>query len=147
MNPEATRIAQRLGYNNDEIAEGRFTMRSTVIVCLLMLTLTVVFSQTPQRSWALHVERSPMVDDIQGLVYDQSSQPVAGAAVMVKNMRSGVEYGAFARDDGWYAIHKLATADSYELSVKLPQYESFDVKGVNIGWKLATRLDIVLRPK
>jgi Carboxypeptidase regulatory-like domain len=88
------------------------------------------------------------VDDIQGFVYDQAGQPVAGAAVMVKNMRSGMEYGAFAGDDGcWYTIHKLATADSYELSVKLPQFENFDVKGVNIGRKLATRLDIVLRPK
>jgi hypothetical protein len=135
--------------NSDEIVERRSPVRWTAIVCLLMLTLTVVFSQTPQRTWALHVERSqsPIVDDIQGFVYNQAGQPVGGAAVMVKNMRSGVEYGAFAGDDGWYKIDKLATADSYELSVKLPQFGNFDLKGVNIGWKLATRLDIVLRPK
>jgi hypothetical protein len=48
-----------------------------------------------------------------------------GATVVVKNLRT--------------------TADAYEVSVRLPQFENFDVKGVKIGWKLATRLDIVLR--
>jgi hypothetical protein len=62
-------------------------------------------------------------------------------------MGSGAKFIVIAGDDGWYKFNKLTTTDSYELSVTFPQFQNFDVKVVNIGWKLATRLDIVLRPK
>ena len=124
-------------------------MRSTLIVCLLMLTATVGFSQQPKASrvYQVQVMRSHGEDDIHGFVYDQAGRPVAGVAVVVKNMASGVEFRVNAGEDGWYKLNRLTTVDSYELSVAQPQFENFDVKGVNIGWKLATRLDIVLRPK
>jgi hypothetical protein len=124
-------------------------MRSTLIVCLLMLTATVGFPQQPQpsRVYQFQVGMSHGEDDIHGFVYDQTGQPIAGAAVVVKNMASGAEFMVIANDDGWYKFNKLSTTGSYELSVTFSQFQNFDVKGVNIGWKLATRLDIVLRPK
>jgi Carboxypeptidase regulatory-like domain len=119
------------------------------LVCLFLLTVTTGFPQQPQpdRGYRLQVTRSPIEDDIHGFVYDQTGHPVAGAAVVVKNMGSGAELMVIAGDDGLYKFNKLTTTDSYELSVTFPQFQNFDVKGVNIGWKLATRLDIVLRPK
>ena len=122
-------------------------MRWTLIVGLLVLAVTSGFSQERPSFWALPVAWSHVEDDIHGFVYDQTGHPVAGAAVVVKNMGSGAELMVIAGDDGWYKFNKLTTTDSYELSVTFPRFQNFDVKGVNIGWKLATRLDIVLRPK
>src|SRR5271170_2156177 len=117
-------------------------MRWTLIVCLPMLTATWGLAQTPRSFRGLPIYRSHIEDDIHGFVYDQTGQPVAGAAVVAKNIKSGAEFMVIAGDDGWYRFNKLTTTDSYELSVATPQFQNFDVKGVNIGWKLATRLDI-----
>jgi hypothetical protein len=59
--------------------------------------------------------------------------------VVCRRRRCGEEYAERRGSQG----HR----HSYELSVTFPQFENFDAKGVNIGWRLATRLDIVLRPK
>jgi hypothetical protein len=122
-------------------------MRSVLTFGFVLATLTVAFSQQTPRPPIIGITREPVADDIQGFVKDQAGRPIAGAAVVAKNMSTGAEYRANARDDGWYKFTKLTTADSYEVSVVLPQFENFDAKGVNVGWKLATRLDIVLKPK
>ncbi len=70
-----------------------------------------------------------------------------GAAVLLKNMRTGLENTVKAGDDASYRFNRLTTSDRYELLVTLPHFGFFNIKGVNIGWKVATRLDIVLKPK
>jgi Carboxypeptidase regulatory-like domain len=126
-------------------------MHSKLIVGFMMLTVAAVFAQQPQEhKFTFPISGMPVHPtpaDIEGFVYDQEGHPVAGAVVVVKKMGTGVEYRVIARDDGSYKFNRLTTADSYEVSVRLPQFEDFDVKGVNIGWKLATRLDVVLKPK
>ncbi len=114
----------------------------------MMFTETVAMPQNPPvGTYRVQVERSLGVNDIQGFVYDQAGEPVAGVMILAKNMATGVEEKAIAGNDGAYHFTKLRTAESYELTVTSPVFETFDVKGINIGWKLATHLDIVLRPK
>jgi hypothetical protein len=117
-------------------------MRSLRTFALMLATLTVAFSEQ-----IVGIAGEPVADDIQGFVQDQAGRPIPGTVVVAKNMTTGMEYRAAAREDGWYKFTKLTTADSYEVSVASPKFEGFDVKGVNVGWKLATRLDIVLKPK
>jgi hypothetical protein len=111
-----------------------------------MLAATVAFSQKPQ-TFRIEVFQSHTENDIEGFVYDQAGQPVGDATVVLKNLGSGLENRVNTDADGWYKFNRLRTADSYELSVTLPKFENFDLKGVNISWKVATRLDIVLKDK
>jgi len=122
-------------------------LRLTLFSGLSIFALVAAVAQSPQAGYQVEVQRSPTQNDIQGFVYDQAGNSIAAASVVVKDMGSGLENTVTSGDDGSYHFNHLKTTDTYELSVTLPGFESFDVKGVNIGWKLATRLDIVLRPK
>ncbi len=125
-------------------------MRDTSLVVLLLLTLVPGLSQPPPgHGVRVYVMKSnaPAVNDIEGFVYDQTGQTIGNVLVVVRNMRSGEDHMVSATEDGWYKISGLETADSYEITVTSPSFENFGVKGVNIGWKIATHFDIVLRRK
>lgn len=71
------------------------------------------------------------VRSVQGVVADDSGQPVAGAVVHLKNTKTLQIRSFITKDDGSYAFHGLSTNVDYELKADRQNLES-DAKTLSV---------------
>ncbi|HKQ54024.1 MAG TPA: TonB-dependent receptor [Pyrinomonadaceae bacterium] len=96
----------------------------------LLLTQSAVFAQTDQGR-------------IVGLVADSNGALVSGAAVVVRNERTGEERTATTNDDGTFVVPALK-ASSYVVTATAPDFAPAEVAGVQVAVGQERNLNITL---
>lgn len=56
--------------------------------------------------------------ELKGIIRDENDNPVGGAIVTVKNVKTKVSRSFVTKDDGRYTFDQLIKADDYEVSAK-----------------------------
>ncbi len=79
---------------------------------LIALFSAQAFGADPQKK---KKDADTTVRSVQGMVADDSDQPVAGAVVQLKNTKTQQIRSYITKDDGSYAFHGLSTNVDYEL--------------------------------
>lgn len=87
-------------------------------LCLLMALL------------CLEVSAQITTASLRGVVTDSANKPLAGAAVLLQQPKTGVEYYAIVNRDGRYSMHGIKPDDGYVMTVEFIGYEPFMVSGV-----------------
>ena len=87
-------------------------------LCLLMALL------------CLEVSAQITTASLRGVVTDSANKPLAGAAVLLQQPKTGVEYYAIVNRDGRYSIHGIKPDEGYVMTVEFIGYEPFMVSGV-----------------
>ena len=78
----------------------------------------------------LEVSAQITTASLRGAVTDSANKPLAGAAVLLQQSKTGVEYYAIVNRDGRYSIHGIKPDDGYVLTVEFIGYESYKVSNV-----------------
>ena len=78
----------------------------------------------------LEVSAQITTASLRGAVTDSANKPLAGAAVLLQQSKTGVEYYAIVNRDGRYSIHGIKPDDGYVLTVEFIGYESYKVQDV-----------------
>ena len=87
-------------------------------LCLLMALL------------CLEVSAQITTASLRGVVTDSAKKPLAGAAVLLQQPKTGVEYYAIVNRDGRYSMHGIKPDDGYVMTVEFIGYEPFRVSNV-----------------
>ena len=87
-------------------------------LCLLMALL------------CLEVSAQITTASLRGVVTDSAKKPLAGAAVLLQQPKTGVEYYAIVNRDGRYSMHGIKPDDGYVMTVEFIGYESYKASGV-----------------
>ena len=87
-------------------------------LCLLMALL------------CLEVSAQITTASLRGVVTDSAKKPLAGAAVLLQQPKTGVEYYAIVNSDGRYSMHGIKPDDGYVMTVEFIGYESYKASGV-----------------
>ena len=87
-------------------------------LCLLMALL------------CLEVSAQITTASLRGVVTDSANKPLAGAAVLLQQPKTGVEYYAIVNRDGRYSMHGIKPDEGYVLTVEFIGYEHFKVSDV-----------------
>ncbi len=100
------------------------------VACVILLALPA-YAQTTNGS-------------IQGTITDPSGAVVAGAAVTVRNMDTGVTSSAKATDAGFYAVPNLPPG-RYAVTVESPGLKKYTQQGVTVNTAATVPLDIQMQ--
>ena len=87
-------------------------------LCLLMALL------------CLEVSAQMTTASLRGVVTDSAKKPLTGAAVLLQQPKTGVEYYAIVNSDGRYSMHGIKPDDGYVMMVEFIGYESYKASGV-----------------
>ena len=87
-------------------------------LCLLMALL------------CLEVSAQITTASLRGVVTDSAKKPLAGAAVLLQQPKTGVEYYAIVNRDGRYSMHGIKPDDGYVMTVEFIGYEPYKASGV-----------------
>jgi len=82
---------------------------------------------------------------ILGAVTDPSGAVVAGAAVTVKNLGTGLERSTETSADGSYALRELPIG-SYSVTITLTGFQTFVTNGVTVDVSTERRVDAAMKP-
>lgn len=105
--------------------------RSLIVICLILSTAVVVFSQSiPTGSLA-------------GTVRDQSGAYVANASVVVKNIGTNAEFTAQTSDNGTFTVPSL-TQGLYTVTVSATGFKTTIAQNVKIDVAKTSNLEIAL---
>ena len=109
----------------------RFTLailRTLLSVCLLFLTGLCFAADGAS---------------ISGTVADPSGAVIPGAAVVLRNLASGAQQTAAAKDDGSYAFNSVP-AGHYEMQIEVPEFKPYRDPNIEVAANAALHLDAVL---
>ena len=93
----------------------------------------------------LDVSAQITTSSLRGVVTDSAKRPLAGAAVLLQQPKTGIEYYAIVNRDGRYSMHGIKPDEGYVLLVEFIGYEPY--KATNVALRLGeTRTeDVELR--
>ncbi|MBR2628782.1 MAG: TonB-dependent receptor, partial [Alistipes sp.] len=93
----------------------------------------------------LEVSAQITTASLRGAVTDSANKPLAGAAVLLQQSKTGVEYYAIVNRDGRYSIHGIKPDDGYVLTVEFIGYESYKVQDVVLRLGETLNENVVLK--
>lgn len=93
----------------------------------------------------LEVSAQITTASLRGAVTDSANKPLAGAAVLLQQSKTGVEYYAIVNRDGRYSIHGIKPDDGYVLTVEFIGYESYKVSNVVLRLGETLNENVVLK--
>ncbi len=79
-----------------------------------------------------------------GLVVDQTGGAVEGAALVLRNPRTGFERRAVTTESGAYAFPLVPVGAGYQLQAKKPGFSALIREGISISVNTAARADLTL---
>ena len=82
----------------------------------------------------LDVSAQITTSSLRGVVTDSAKRPLAGAAVLLQQPKTGVEYYAIVNRDGRYSMHGIKPDEGYVLLVEFIGYEPY--KATNVALRL-----------
>ncbi|MBR4994906.1 MAG: TonB-dependent receptor [Alistipes sp.] len=93
----------------------------------------------------LDVSAQMTTSSLRGTVTDSNKKPLAGAAVLLRQSKTGVEYYSIVNNDGRFSIHGIKPDDGYVLDVEFIGYEPFKLVDMVLRLGESHREDIVLK--
>ncbi len=93
----------------------------------------------------LEVSAQITTASLRGAVTDSANKPLAGAAVLLQQSKTGVEYYAIVNRDGRYSIHGIKPDDGYVLTVEFIGYESHKIQDVVLRLGETRNENVVLK--
>jgi protocatechuate 3,4-dioxygenase beta subunit len=91
-------------------------LKRIAAVLLVMIMATVMFAQKK--------DKSPTEKSVSGIVTDAGGNPVPGAVVQLKNMKTLQVRSFIAKEKGDYYFHGLSTDADYQLQAQANGKES-----------------------
>lgn len=110
----------------------RFIVKIIISSLILALTAIISFAQTDQSK-------------IAGTVVDANGAGIAGAAVVVKNEKTGEERNVVTNDDGTFFVVALKPT-SYTVSVTASNFQDYSKKGIELLVGKEATLVLTLQP-
>src|SRR5207253_6094479 len=111
------------------------TLRNALIFCLAAVIL--IFSGT--------ANAQTFRGTILGTVTDSSGAAIAGAAVAVKNVNTGLSRTVTTSEDGTYAVPELPIG-TYTVTVEKAGFKQGVVTGIQVEVSSERRADVALQP-
>jgi len=80
---------------------------------------------------------------ISGTVADPSGAVIPGAAIVLRNLASGVQQTAAAKEDGSYSFNGIA-AGHYEMQIEVPEFKPYRDGNIEVAANAALHVDAIL---
>ncbi|MEN8156317.1 MAG: TonB-dependent receptor [Bacteroidota bacterium] len=81
---------------------------------------------------------------INGQVFDEDSEPLAGATVVAVHEPTGSQYGAITGDQGFFRVPNLNVGGPYKLTVSYVGYENYEQDNINLSLGQTYQVNVTL---
>jgi outer membrane receptor protein involved in Fe transport len=112
-------------------------LRAAMLLCAAVMVLGVM-------AWGGVAKAQTFRGTILGTVTDTSGQAIAGAAVKVKNLGTGLERIVTTTEDGGYSVPELPIG-SYSVTVEKAGFKAGVVTGIQVEVSSERRVDVALQ--